>query len=396
MNPANPLLIAPAQQAGPESPNAQPALGHAILAAALLLPGIGAVHAETPPEQAAISIKYLSYEENQSGLDRIRVKAPSISLVTPVAGVWSLSGSLTADDVSGASPRYHTAVSGASRMDDARTAGDLAVTRYFSRGSLTVGTAYSTEHDYDSRALSLLGTVSSEDKNTSWSFGLGGSDDSINPVNLIVKDESRQTLNFLFGVTQVLTAGDLAQLTLTHSRGHGYFSDPYKTLDNRPRQRDQNTLLARWNHHHSGSDGISRLSYRYYSDSYGIRAHTLSEDYVQALGQGWTVTPSVRLYSQRAAGFYFDPVYDPRLGPPFPPGYAFGSGQYLSADQRLSAFGAVTLDVKLAKQLGRDWSVDLKLEAYEQRGSWRLFGKGSPGLEPLRARSIQLGVTRLW
>lgn len=400
MTTANPLIVESVPPSDPASPPSQPALGHAILAAALLLPGVGAVHAETAPERAALSVKYLSYEESQPGLDRIRVKSPSISLATPVSGVWSLSGSLTADDVSGASPRYHTAVSGASRMNDARSAADLAATRYFSRGSLTVGAAYSTEHDYVSRTLSLRGTAASEDNNTNWSIGLGGSNDSINPVNHIVTDESRQTLNFLFGLTQVLTTRDLAQLTLTHSRGHGYFSDPYKALDNRPRERDQNTLLARWNHHHgdsdSDSDGTSRLSYRYYSDSYGIRAHTLSEEYVLGLRQGWTVTPSARLYSQRAARFYFDPVYDAQLGAPFAPGYTFGSGQYLSADQRLSALGAVTLGVKLAKHLGREWSIDLKLEAYQQRGSWRLFGNGSPGLEPLRAHSIQLGVTRLW
>jgi hypothetical protein len=108
------------------------------------------------------------------------------------------------------------------------------------------------------------------------------------------------------------------------------------------------------------------------------------------------VTPSARLYSQRAARFYYDPVYDAQLGAPFAPGYTFGSGQYLSADQRLSAFGAVTLGVELARQLGRDWRIDFKLQAYEQRASWRLFGTGSPGLEPLRARTFQLGLTRLW
>jgi hypothetical protein len=40
--------------------------------------------------------------------------------------------------------------------------------------------------------------------------------------------------------------------------------------------------------------------------------------------------------------------------------------------------------------------VDLKLERYEQRGSWRLFGTGSPGLQPMRATSLQVGFTRLW
>ncbi len=368
------------------STNKTPSFGHAVLAAAMLLPGVGAVQAQTPPEHASVSIKLLSYDESQSSLERIRVRAPSIGVVAPVAGVWSLSGSLTADDVSGASPRFHTAVSGASRMSDDRKAGDVAVTRYFSRGSITAGAAYSTEHDYDSRALSLLATLSSESKNTSWSFGLGGSDDSINPVNLIVRDESRQSVNLLAGVSQVMGTHDIAQLTFTHTRAHGYFSDPYKAFDERPRQRNQSTMLARWNHHHRASGGTSRLSYRYYTDSFGIRAHTFGAEYVQGFGDGWSVTPSARVYSQRAARFYFDP----RDGGPT------GQALHSSADQRLSGFGALTLGIKVARQLGANWLVDLKLEAYQQRGSWRLFSEGSPGLEPLRAHSIQIGATRQW
>ncbi|UGQ46911.1 DUF3570 domain-containing protein [Massilia endophytica] len=374
---------------------AAPGRASTILAAAMLLPGVGAVHAETAPERGAISVKYLYYKEDQRGLDRIGVRAPAVSVLAPIAGVWTVEAGVTADDVSGASPRYHTAVSGASRMSDDRKAGDVTVTRYFPQGTLSVGGAYSTEHDYDSRALSLQGTVSSEDKNTTWALGIGGADDSINPVNHMVVDEGRQTVNVLAGVTRVLTPRDVAQLTLTYASGHGYYSDPYKLADNRPRARDQAAMLARWNHQFESGD-TGRLSYRYYRDSFGVRAHTLGAEYVHALAHGWTVTPSMRLYTQRAASFYFDPVYDARLGAPFPPGYAFGDGRLLSADQRLSAFGAVTLGVKLAKQIDKDWSVDLKLETYQQRGSWRLFGHGSPGLDPMRAHSIQLGVTRLW
>jgi hypothetical protein len=366
---------------------------NAILAAALLLPGIGAVQAANAPERAALSVRYLSYQEDQADLERIRVHSPSLSLVTPVAGVWSLAASLTADDVSGASPRYHTAVSGASRMSDYRKAGDAALTRYFEGGTVSMGAAYSTEHDYVSRALSFNATLDSADKNTTWLFGIGGSDDAIDPVNHAVVDAGRQTVNMLLGVTRVLTPNDLAQLTLTHGRGHGYYSDPYKALDERPRERNQSTLMLHWNHHFAGS-AISRLNYRYYTDSFGIRAHTLGAELVQPLGQQWTLTPSLRLYSQRAASFYYDPVYDATLGEPFPPGHVFG--QLASADQRLSAFGAVTVGLKLARQIGADWKVDLKLESYEQRGSWRAFGTGSPGLAPLRAQSLQLGVTRLW
>jgi hypothetical protein len=368
----------------------------ALLAAAMLLPGMGAVHAETPPERGSVSVKALYYKEDQPGLDRISVRSPSVSVLAPVAGEWAIAGSATVDDVSGASPRYHTAISGASQMDDLRKAGDVMVTRYLPHGTVSVGGAYSKEHDYRSRALSLQGTYSSDDKNTTLAFGVSGTDDAIDPVNRLVVNESRQTVSLLAGVTRVLTPVDIAALTLTHSSGHGYYSDPYKLLDNRPRSRDQSTALLQWNHRFMALAASSRLSYRFYRDSFGIQAHTLGAEWVQSLAGGWTVTPSVRLYSQGKADFYFDPVYDPVFGPPFPRGYVIGSEAFSSPDQRLSAFGAVTVGLKLAKQIDRDWSVDLKLERYEQRASWRVFGSGSPGLEPLRALSVQLGVTRLW
>ena len=370
-------------------------MGAAILAAAMALPGL-AVHAESAPDKGIISFKYMDYQDSQPGLKRIGTRSPSLSVMAPIAGVWSLEGSLISDDVSGASPMYHTAISGASKMQDQRTAADVRVTRYFPRGTLAFGLAYSTEHDYDSRAVSLQGTVSSEDKNTTWGFGAGYASDRINPVNFIVTDESKKTADLMLGVTQVLTAQDLLQINLTHARGRGYFSDPYKLPDNRPRERSQSALMGRWNHHFSGTDGTSRISYRYYTDTFGIKAHTLSGEYVQPFAQGWSVTPSLRLYTQSAASFYFDPVYDATLGAPFPPGYVFGDNRLLSPDQRLSAFGAATIGIKLAKQLGKDWLIDLKLDQYEQRSGLRIFGKGSPGLDPFRARSILFGISRQW
>lgn len=378
----------------PSSAN-QPALGALIMTAALALPGVhSSAHAETVPERGAINVRYLRYSDSQPGLDRISVDSPSLSVMVPIAGEWTVEGSLVSDHVSGASPRYHTAISGASRMQDERKAGDVQVSRYFQDGKISVGAAYSTEHDYVSRALSFSGSVSSESKNTTWNFGIGVAKDDINPVNLNVVDEHKNTWDAMLGVSQILTPRDIVQLNLSFSRGRGYFSDPYKLIDNRPRERNQSTLTFGWNHHFDAVEGTSRLSYRYYSDSYKIRAHTFTAEYVQPFANGWTVTPSIRLYSQRAASFYFDPVYDPTLGAPFPPGYVIGSTQYVSADQRLAAFGARTLGIRIAKQLTSDWTVDVKYEHYEQRSSWRWFGDGSPGLAPLSAHSLQIGLMR--
>jgi hypothetical protein len=366
--------------------------GAAILAAALLLPGMGTAHAEAAPERGDISFKYMDYQDSQTGFDRVSVRAPSLSIMTPLAGVWSVEGTVVSDTVSGASPRYHTAISGASHFNEKRTGADVGATRYFQDGTLSVGAAFSDEHDYLSRALSFNGTRSSEDKNTTWSFGISRSHDSINPVNLIVTNQKKDTNSFLLGVTQVLTPVDIVQLTATYSRGNGYFSDPYKFQDQRPNQHNETAAMLRWNHHFAGSDGTSHLSYRYYTDSYEIKAHTFTGEYVQPLADGWTVTPSARFYTQSAASFYFDPT----VNDPFPPGGTVGSGGFMSADQRLSGFGALTLGFKVAKQLDRDWRIDVKLEEYQQRGSWRLFDGGSPGLAPLRAQTLQIGLSRLW
>lgn len=100
--------------------------------------------------------------------------------------------------------------------------------------------------------------------------------------------------------------------------------------------------------------------------------------------------PLVRLYTQKSARFYVD--VDPDAGP-FPTNPPPDATYYL-LDQRLSSFGAVTLGVKVAKQIDADWLVDVKFEQYQQRGHWALAGKGSPGLEPFNARSIQVGISR--
>jgi len=365
-----------------------------ILLAALALPGL--VQAENAPDKSTLSVKYLDYQDSQPNLDRIHVRSPAIDIAVPVAGVWLLRASVVSDLISGASPRYHTAVSGASRFEETRKGVDAAVTRYFPRASVTLAAGRSGEHDYVSRFVSAQASFASDDNNTTWLVGAGVANDRINPVNDAVENEHKRVVDLMAGVTRVLTPADIVQALLTHVRGEGYYSNPYKYIDQRPRHQRQHSLMLRWNHHFGGSGATSRSSYRYYTDSNGVDSHTLLGEYVRPFADGWTVTPSLRLYSQSAARFYFDPVYDTRFGPPFPPGYSFTDGRDRSADQRLSAYGAATVGLKVEKEIGADTTVDVKLEQYKQRGEWRAFGSGSKGLQAFSARSIQVGITTRW
>lgn len=365
----------------------------AIIAAALALPGVVA-HADNAPEHGQVAVKYLDYRDSQPGFDRIKVKAPSIYVLAPLSPKWAVEGSLVSDSVSGATPRYHTAISGASKMKEERIAGDVKVTRYAERSSYGFGLSHSGEHDYKSNAASFDASFSSDDSNRTWNVGVGFSADKISSTNDATLHEKKHTTELLLGVTQALTGNDLVQMNVTANAGRGYFSDPYKEPDIRPRKRDQGIVLVRWNHHFADLGSTLRSSYRFYHDNFGINAHTLGAEWVQPAGSLITVTPSARYYSQSAAKFYYDPIYDPVVGAPYPPGYFTNPPRYISPDQRLSAFGGITVGLKVALLLGADWSTDLKAEHYEQRSSWRVGGAGSPGLDAFRATFLQLGVSK--
>jgi len=376
-----------------------------VLLASLVLPGLAALVAATPlnasaenaPEKSTIAIKYGTYKDSQPGWDRVQVDAPQLYVQAPIAGVWALEGSWVGDSVSGASPRWHTQTTGASRMSDYRNAGDFRVTRFFPRAAVSASVAYSNEHDYTSSAIGLDARWSTEDNNRTWTVGYGSSSDRIDNTYSggDVVNQRKRTHEFMAGVTQVLTPSDIAQFNLTRSFGEGYYNDPYKTLDTRPNSRNTWIALARWNHHVESFDASVHSSYRYYNDTFGVRSHTLGLEWVQPAGR-WTFTPGLRYYSQSAASFYLDPIMDAQGNYDAQAVLMRAvslNGQNQSTDQRLAAFGAVTLSMKVAYALTPATTIDLKVEAYKQRTSWHLGGSGSPGLDPFDAQFVQIGLT---
>lgn len=359
-----------------------------MLAAALALPQLGQpAHAETAPERGYVGFKVLDYLDSQPGAERIRVKAPALTALVPLNPQWSVNGTLIADSISGASPAYHDKA--ITPMRDYRRAADVAVTHYLSHGTWALGASHSKELDYLSRSLYGTLTRSNESKNTVWNWGLSLTDDRINPVNRVVANEAKHSVDLIWGLTQIVTAKDIVQGQLGWSQSQGYLSDPYKVLDERPRSRTRQTLLLRWNHHLEDSAATVRSAYRYFQDSWGIRAHTLDLEHVQAFSDQWKFTTVMRYHSQGAARFYVDADGS---NSPFAPSPAAGATWY-SLDQRLSSYGALTLGGKVSYQVNRDTAVDIKYEHYEQRGAWALVG-GSPNLLPFRARSVQWGLTR--
>ena len=370
-----------------------------MVLAACALPGVSVaqVDVDRPAGDNLVGARLMHYQDSQPGFKRITVVSPAIYGRLRLGSDWGVEGQLSGDSVSGATPRWHSSVSSASRMSDHRQAAGVKVTHYRPRSSLGVGLTRSQEDDYISNGVSLDATVSSEDNNTTWAFGLARAQDAIDATDGgysgTALGKSKSTWQVLVGLTQVLSRVDVAQLNLTFSSGQGYFTDPYKALDNRPGLRDQLAVQLRWNHHLEPDVSTLRGSWRVYRDTFGILAQTVTGEWVKPLGANVGVTPLLRYHTQRAATFYRDALADPTLLP-LPPGYDPANPPILSYDHRLAAFGAITLGLKIEVAAEGGWIFDLKTEFYEQRAKWRIGGPGSPGLDPLRARIVQVGASR--
>lgn len=269
-------------------------------------------------------------------------------------------------------------------FDDTRVAGNLDISYRMGRHTPSVALSYSDESDYVSRGVALKDAIDFNKKNTTLLMGVAGTFDEIMPsINSL--EEDKTTVDLLLGVTQVLNPVTLANLSLTVGRTDGYLSDPYKVVElngylvpeQRPDTKDKVILYGSLLRYFELLRGSLEGSYRYYSDSFGIDAHTASLAWYQKIGDHWVVRPIVRYYMQSEADFY---------------GVRFtGSPDEYSSDYRLSEMDSFGGGVKLIWTPNSRVSFDISYERYEQSGQ---DGVTSDDLYPA-ANMIMVGA-RLW
>ncbi|GLR12030.1 hypothetical protein GCM10007907_08200 [Chitinimonas prasina] len=366
------------------SPQADHANSHplGLLAAAAMALMPATAQAVAPPDGTSVTVSYLSYQDYDAQRDRMQVHAPQLHLRTALGERFGLEMAATVETMSGASPEFHNALSGASGkgIADRRRAADAKLSHYFDRVVLGLGLAYSDEDDYRSRGAGLDVQWLSEDQNTTLVAGLGSSSDHISATDRPLIQQRRHGKEAMLGLTQVLSPVAIVQSNLTYSRGHGYFSDSYKALDRRPDSRHQLAWLTRYRHYLPALQAAVHLDYRYYRDSWGVRAHSLETSWYQPVGERWLLQPSLRYHSQGAARFYSDR---------FPPA-RFNT--LYSADSRLGALGAVTVGLKASWHYSAQTTVALQAEHYQQRASWHAGGQGSTAMMPFKANWLSLGL----
>jgi hypothetical protein len=181
--------------------------------------------------------------------------------------------------------------------------------------------------------------------------------------------KSKNSVELLLGVTQILSRHTLTQLNYTLSVGSGYLTDPYKILsvvnglsgetvdyryEKRPDSRTSQNL--NWRLNHQFNEDVLYLGYRFFWDDWGLTSHTMDVRYRSELGNGLYLQPHLRLYQQSGADFFRHSLVE---GEPLP--------THASADLRLGEMRSTTLGIKLGMPLGGG-EFSLRLEQMRQEG----------------------------
>ncbi len=189
--------------------------------------------------------------------------------------------------------------------------------------------------------------------------------------------DSKDIVDALVGMTQILSRRSL--LTMTYSIGtqNGYLNDPFKVLtvidgstgrpvagpggsglqgrylyESRPDTRTKQSLFTEWRYAFD-RDSMA-INYRFLTDDWGIRSHTLEARYRINVSAQSYFEPLLRYYTQTAADFYRSYLINGQSLP-----------RYATADYRLADMDALTAGLKYAHRTSTgEYSV--RLEYYRQ------------------------------
>jgi len=301
--------------------------------------------------------------------------------------IMGLIDSIAGATPTGEKPLTPTASTPLAMMEDRRKAWDTELSHQFARVNLTLGYANSRESDYVSNGWSVNTATDFNDKNTTLLVGYGRTDDKINEEKLGWTVKRPKTGNdFMVGVIQLIDPNTSVSANVSYGQAKGYMSDPYKIVsttmldldpgfyytvpENRPMEKNKVSVFLATNHNVEKFHGAIDASYRFYHDTFGISSHTLSLLWVQKLGEHFIVQPSIRLYRQGAANFYYPDTdkagivtsYEPILGET-----GTGKAPFYSSDYRLSHMQTVDVGLKLIWNIKSWVSVDVAYDRYTSR-----------------------------
>jgi len=299
--------------------------------ASLALAASGVAHAAVLPDDRA-DVLYHRYEGGGVTID-----GPSLLLRKKFAEKYSVSANYYMDMVSSASIDVMTT---ASPYKEERTQGSLAFDMLQGKTQYSVSYTLSDESDYTANTASFDLSQDMFGDLTTVSFGFSQGWDEVRKRGDNAFQESVDRRNYRFGLQQIVTPRLMVGLNYEVITDEGYLNNPYRSvryLDDTsargysyqpelyPQTRTSNAIAINARYYLPYRASIYG-EYRYYTDTWGIDANTVSLGYTHPWGKRWLFDVGYRWYDQSAADFYSDLF--PRVD----------AQNFLARDKELSTF----------------------------------------------------------
>ena len=321
----------------------------------------------------------------------VQVSGPSILVRKQIGNSFSVYGNYYVDTISSASIDV---ISTASPYEEERTEVSAGVDYLHGDTIMSLGFTESDESDFVASSVyfNISQDVFGGLTTVNMGYAKGQNEVSRNGDPTFTADSDRR--NYRLGLTQVLTKNMLLGLSWETITDEGFLNNPYRSVryldagsalgysyepEVYPNTRTRTAVAIRSRYFLKYRAAVFG-EYRYFTDTWGIDAHTAELGYTHPTDSGWIYEGSIRYYSQTAADFYSDLFPGPQWQ------------NYLARDKELATFTSQSLSLGVTYQFSpQRWD-------FLERGSINFFvdymlfdyddfrdvtAGGVPGQEPL-------------
>ena len=311
----------------------------------------GLVHAADLPEDRADAMIHV-YDGGG-----VRAVGPAFLVRKKLLDKVSLSASYYIDSVSNASIDVVTT---ASPYKENRTEYGFSADYAVRDSTMTLALTSSKEPDYTADYVSLDVAQEVFGGLSTVSLGYTRGADKVGKKNVGFFDTATHW-KYRLGLTQILTPTWIASANFEAMSDDGFLGSPYRVArvfgavvpERNPRTRTGRAVKFRAIGD-IGSRSAVRAEYRYYWDTWAIKAHTVEFGYSRYFGDAWLVDASLRYNTQQHALFYSDNAATETL--------------YVSRNRQLASFNSLGLGGKVTYTAGKlQGKYEIKLNGSYER-----------------------------
>lgn len=294
----------------------------------------------------------------------VEVDGPSVLVRKSIGESVSVNANYYVDSISSASVDV---LSTASPYTEERTQTSLSADYLYDNTLMTLSLIESDESDYLAKTGSFSISHDMFGDLTTVTLGYSVGNDNIGNNLDPAFGASVKRQNYRLGLSQILDKNSILSLNWETVTDEGYLNNPYRSFRYRDDTNPKGYSYAREHNHYPRTRTSNALAvkvkyflpyraalsseYRYFQDTWGIRAQNIEIGYTHPLGESWLFDVHYRRYRQTAADFYSDLFA------------RVDAQNYMARDKELSTF--------------RDDTLGLGVSYLFKTASWQFIERGS-------------------